>query len=326
MSLVRITTSNPTQTYALWDLFTQRGLHAVVLSPTEIGIECDELPKDLGDALAGCSSSITDQGLHEISSSPSFIDTQSRDTSTESHAQDSYGPIDSSSEDYDQEYSSQREFILAPHWRAARTSLLRLLASMEARGQRIQQWLDSRAQQLHEAEERVLRKGRARDEAREAAEARVWESSVQPNWSVVTFMNGKLSNGKSFVLAGGLVMAALFALGLLLSRHSHPSLTATQANAAVPTAHLTSAPAAPVHRSSSKHMRSVQAKKAVAPPAPQVAAAHRAPALPAAKHAHHTYKSYDDEPEVVTHYYTKNQAPQIRKASYDGVKYYSDLD
>lgn len=330
MSLVRISTSGPKQTYILQDLFTQRGLHTVVLSPTEIGIECAELPEDLGSMMDLCSSSIAEQDIHQASAAPAPTDPPGSDIEFKNPDPGLYWNLESSAAEAEQEYSPEREFIFAPHWRAAKAAMMGLLSAIEIKNRHMQQWLDARVLRLHEAEERILQSTRSKEAVREAAEAKVWEASAQPGWSLGALTNRGSGNGKYFAAAGGLVMAALFGLGMLLS-HKSPSSSAplqtqTEETASAPRSNL--ALVAKPH--SARPLQTAQRKK-TAPVHVQMAANRSASHVPAAVRSHpasgnHASRDYDNGPEVVTHYYHQAQTPQVRKTSYQGIKYYSDLN
>src|SRR5438045_792599 len=111
MSMVRISSKDPNQTSALWDYLSQHGLHVVMLSPTQLEIECEQLPDELRREIASWQFA----GDFEISSDEQL------DYSLQSSrvAQPEPQPLKSDSE-WNDDYVPEREFILAPYWRSVR--------------------------------------------------------------------------------------------------------------------------------------------------------------------------------------------------------------
>lgn len=113
---------------------------------------------------------------------------------------------------------------------------------------------------------------------------------------------------KRVAVIGALVMAALLAVGMSMARRPASTMLPEQSRRLEPggvtvTAHPRPTPAQPAHHTTQ------QTQAPAAPPSTR----HRAP-------------SYDDDPDVVTHYYTHGKPSPVHQSTVAGVRHYSDIE
>jgi len=338
MSTLRISTKDSNQAGSLRDYLSQHGLNVIMLSSTELEIEGNDLSEELRMEISSW------QHAHDLEIT---VDPLSQDV-TESRDQS-----DGEWGDFD---APQREFILAPHWRRAKTSLPPLGAAFSAGGVRVRIAFGRISTWLHETEEKILARSRAGDEERKLAEEKAWTDTVQPVETVeppeisrpaaisvreriqsaaafLTAFNSRIrltDGGKAVAFAGGIVMAGLIGIGLSVSHvdktSAAPLVQGSASRPASPAALGTSAQ--PRHQT--KAVVSVPRETAGLPkPSPvnsAQAARKRHRSAEVVVHRYDNEAAENDGPEVVTHYYQQKAVSQVRKTTSNGVKRYSDMD
>lgn len=345
MSLVRVSTTGPEQTCSLWNLLAKRGLNVVILSATELGVECEEeLSENLSRELEWARAQV--QGNVPAGTISPSLSLEGQSPGNE------IAPAGPGDADWMEGYVPEREFILAPYWRRIRAALASLLegfsrtdklpsaepasqdaampASWSARFTNSVEFardaIKHARRKLRRAEERILEESQAGDLRRENAEAGVWDSESE-DWASAPKTAGRFFNVKIFAFLGGAAMAGLILLGLSLAHRSGAPLTIESAdspasNASQPVERPAAAAASA--QSAKPVAESAVATKAVKPsPSKSVQSAGNLPA--ARPRVKRSPSGALDDQEVITRYYRRN-APRVNRASYDGVKHYSDLN
>jgi hypothetical protein len=355
MSLVRISTTGPEQTCSLWNLLAKRGLNVVILSATELGVECDEVSEDLSREL--------EWARAQVQSNVPTQATSPTDVSAASLEAQAFGNENASAENggaqsgWMEDYVVEREFVLAPYWRRVKTAVARCLRgfsqgdgalasepSLQNPKRQPAIWsgrlaatigiardaIKRAGQKLQDVERRILEKSDAGAFRRENAEASVWGTAESEAWPPPPETPGRFFNVKIFAFLGGATMAGLILMGLSLAHRSSAPLSTGSGKTSAAASNATHSAESPATAAASSQPAEPVSESAVAAKAPKPSPSKSVQSArnsrPVRQRSGKPARSAaDDDREVITKYYSRN-APRVHRASYDGVKHYSDMN
>lgn len=338
MKLARIVLSSPEQTASMLETLRHAGITARRSSPIELEIESDETAEQIALHPEVAQQELINQAVEACQpEQPLEIIDVASDVAREEP------PVADAAAATAEDYVPEREFVLAPLLRAAKAKasgvapalapialyakgvrkLVRdanesLAAELAKAGEKARE----AAKKLHEAEERILKDEPERfvellkkDLPRPLKMDPLFARMKEANPLRIRF--SQLSAAQAAACGAG-AMAAIMLIGFSLAQRpaaprdgvtmvSHPAVAVAQAAQAAQPAQVL-----PV----------AQSKPAATKPV-MVAKAKPSPSSRVKPHAKRHARSNDDQ-EVVTHYYKPN-APQLQRASYNGVRQYSDI-